>query len=276
MNVLKDSLSMQSPPMDPSTIMCAPPTEEVVGAINNGSMLPTLFIYFLNIFAKSIVSQFINEAGVSPKAATPIGTIAVTVFAKPDFLWRGQTLIDILMCKMRVSCPVLFGMRGSEKTEEGRARVGWKRENGHWIDEQVHASRMTGLAAGYAAMSLRDFSRSKVMKNPWPATNYWRSFASIVDTPPDQACSTQYTVLKAMIENHEDRFLRFYGDAAKVALYIGCVVFPARAVEKSVAVSALSVTADRLLKDVGLRLTPPQARGGQGVLNSSSGFGTFH
>ena len=254
LDTLKEALAAASPPMDPSIVIVSKP-EPTEGAANNGDTLPILFIYLLNVFSKAIISQFIDEAGVAPKAADPIGVVAVSIFSNPAICWRGKSLIDILMAKMRVVCPVLFGIRGSEKTEEGRARLGWRKsEDGAWVIDQVHNTRMTGLGAGYAAVSLRDFSKSSKLQNPYPPVNYWMTVASILSTPPEQASSTQYMVLKALLENYEQRFMSFYGHAARAVLQVALVDFPARALENSVALSSLKVLADKLRKDVGLQL----------------------
>jgi nucleoporin GLE1 len=259
-DTLKDALlTTPSPPVDPGMVMISTPAP-VEGSHNNGSTLPVLFIYLLNLFSKAVISQFIDEAGASPKTADPIGVIAVSIFAQAELCWRGASLIDILICKMRVVCPVLFGIRGNEKTEEGRARLGWWRgEGGEWVSDQIHNTRMTGLGAGYAAISLRDFSKSS-NTNPYPPTKYWQSMASIVNTPPEEASSTQFIVLKAMIENYEQRFMGFYGIAARAALQVALVDFPGRAQENTVAVSSLKVLGDKLQRDVGLRLKPFSAK----------------
>jgi nucleoporin GLE1 len=257
-DVLKDALrTTPSPPVDPTIVMVSAPAP-LEGATNNGDTVPALFIYLLNIFSKAVITQFKDEAGVSPKTADPIGVIAVSIFAQADLCWRGASLISILLAKFRVVCPVLFGIRGSETTEEGRARLGWRKEGGQWVDSQVHNQYMTGLGAGYAAISLRDFSKSK-NGNPYPPTKYWMSMAAIVDTPPEEASSTQYIVLKSMIENYEQRFLTFYGSAGRAALQVALVDFPGRAVESSPAVSTLKVLGDKLRRDVGLRLRPYSA-----------------
>lgn len=245
--------------------------DPVQGAVNNGEQLPSLFIYLLNIFAKAIISQFIDEAGVSPKAADPIGVAAVSVFARLDNCWRGESMIDILMAKFRAACPVLWGARGSEKTEEGRARLGWKRGEAGWVTDQMHATRMIGLGAGYASISLRDFSKTR-LKNPYPPPKYWMTVASIVATPPNEASSTQYTVLKALIENFEQRFMLLYGSAGRAAIQIAVVDFPSRALESNVAVTSLKVLGDKLTRDNGLRLRPAKA---QAAVTGGSGFGAF-
>jgi nucleoporin GLE1 len=192
---------------------------------------------------------------VSPKAADPVGVVAVQIFASNEFQFRGMPLIDILMAKFRVVCPVLWGVYGSDKTEEGRARLGWQRDdNRHWVTEQRHGERMTGLGAGFAAISLRNFSRSN-LKNPYPNAKYWEALANIVNVPGEQATQTHYIVLKAMIENYEIRFLEFYGNAALAALKKALVDFPRQAKERSAAVSALQVLPEVLRNDKKLTLT---------------------
>ncbi|KAI8633038.1 GLE1-domain-containing protein [Xylariaceae sp. FL1651] len=227
--------------------------EPMEGAVHNSTHLPSLFLYLLNIFAKTIINQFINECGAQPKAADPIGVIAAMVFSNKAHLWRGKTLIDILMAKFRVACPVLFGYRGSEKTEQGRLRLGWKRDGAGWTPEQQHIDKMKGLAVGYAAVSLRDFSKSP-NTNPWPPSKYWTTLARIVNTPPSEISNTQCVVLRSMIETYEERFLHFYGSAAIAALRSALIDFPNKAETKTPGASGLQVLAQMLKRDIGLEL----------------------
>ena len=223
----------------------------MAGAAHNETHLPSLFLYLLNIFAKAAINQFINEGGAKPDTADPIGIVVADVFSAPEFLWRGKSLIDVLLAKYRVSCPVLFGYRGSEKTEQGRRNLGWKREGGAWMGEQQHMDRMTGLGAGFAAVSLRNFGKSK-KTNPYPPRNYWTAMARIVNTPAAEISNTQGVVLKAMIQHYERKFLDAYGTAAVAALELALVQFPARAPEKSAAINSLQVLAQMLRRDTGL------------------------
>ncbi|KAI1103080.1 GLE1-domain-containing protein [Jackrogersella minutella] len=227
--------------------------EPVNGALHNEPQLPSLFLYLLNHFAKAVINQFINECGAQPKAADPIGVLVAMMFSKDLYLWRGKTLIDILMAKFRVVCPVLFGYYGSEKTEQGRLRLGWKRVNGRFIPDQQHSDRMAGLGAGYAAIALRNFSASK-NTNPWPPSKYWISLAKIVNTPPADISDTQFTVLRSMIESNEEKFITFYGNAGIAALRKALVEFPNKAPEKTPAVAGMEVLAQILKRDIGLEL----------------------
>lgn len=217
--------------------------------------LPGLFIYAVNIFAKAIIAQFINEAAVSPKTADPIGIVCMQIFAANEFRWGERALIDLLIAKYHALCPVLFGVYGKEDTEAGKARLGWCRDDktGPWISEQRHSERMTGLGAGYAAIALRNFSRSS-LRNPYPNWHYWQSLQRIVTVPAADATRTHFTVLKAMLEHYEIKFLELYGNAGRAALKTALIDFPNRVRAKGAAVSAVAVLADVLKRDKKLTL----------------------
>ncbi|KAF5024890.1 hypothetical protein F66182_3048 [Fusarium sp. NRRL 66182] len=251
---LKEALEgrIPSPPIDVS-LFVVDKREPVEGSLNNEGTLPSLFIYLINICAKGIVNQFINEGGANPKAADPVGVFAAHIFSTKEFHWRGQSLIDILMAKYRIVCPVLFGHRGSDKTERGRTAIGWKRDGPSWITEQSHNDRMTGLGAGFASLSLRDFSKS-TKSNPYPPTNYWKALAYIINSSPNETSNTQYVVLRSMIQGHEQRFLNFYGNAALAALRLALIEFPKKAPQNATAAGSLAALADVLKSESGLIL----------------------
>ncbi|KAL2146579.1 hypothetical protein VTI28DRAFT_3470 [Corynascus sepedonium] len=252
--LLREALSnqVQSQLMDPSNFVLEP-RNPVEGAAHNEPALPSIFLYLINIFAKAAISQFINESGARPETADPVGVCVAATLSEPDFLWRGVSLIDILLSKFRIVCPVLFGYRGNEKTEQGRQRLGWWKDSGRWVPEQQHMDRMTGLGAGFAAISLRNFAMSK-KTNPYPPREYWAAMARIVNTPSAEISNTQCVVLKAMIEGYEQKFIEFYGTAAVEALRTALIEFPARAPQKSAAVNSLEVLARSLKRDTGLVL----------------------
>ena len=238
--------------MDPSDYIVGR-RDPVESALHNEEQLPSLFLYLMNQLGKGIINQFINECGAAPRAADPLGVVTAQLFCMKEFLWRGKSLIDILMAKFRVVCPVIFGYRGSDKTEQGRARLGWWKDGGSWISEQQHTDRMMGLGVGYASIALRDFSRSPNV-NPWPPSHFWRSMASIVNTPPDEISDTQCVVLKAMLAMHEEKFIGFYGSAALAAMRKALVDFPNSAPKKTSGVMGLQVLAQVYKRDMGLDL----------------------
>ena len=171
------------------------------------------------------------------KLAEPIGILAISIFAAKDFKWLGEvSLIDLLLAKLHYCCPILFGVYGSERTDAGRDRLGWQRnkereseKNGRvWMPDQKHYERMTGLSAGFAALSLRDFSRTAT-KNPLPSDYFWCALARITNTPPQKITQTHLVVLKALLENNVVKFRSFYGSAALAALRRAVLEFPAMA-----------------------------------------------
>ncbi|CAK7267309.1 hypothetical protein SEPCBS119000_002477 [Sporothrix epigloea] len=235
---LKDETSER---MDPAQFLLAP-REPLEGALHNEDKLPSLYLYLLNVFSKAAISQFVNESSADTRTADAIGQAVVKVYTELELLWRGKPMIDMLVAKYRVVCPVLFGVCGNDKMERGRAAVGWRKEGGHWIPEQLHIDRMTGLGAGFAAMTLRDFSRVK-RESPWPPAAYWTALAQIVNTRPEEISDTQCCVLKSMIADNESRFLGFYGNAGVAALRCALIDFPARIQRSSAASETLKVLA---------------------------------
>ena len=111
---------------------------------------------------------------------------------------------------------------------------------------------MTGLGAGFAALSLRNYEKSK-LTNPYPAVNYWRSFSYIVNIPSSERSGTHCVVLKAMIENYEERFMMFYGDAALVALRYASLEYP-QGMKEGMGQRALAGLADTMRKEKKIRL----------------------
>ena len=216
------------------------------------STFPGLLLYLLNIFSKAVLAQFMSEASVSPRAADPVGILTVQIFSTPDLTWSGTSLIDILICKYHVLCPVLWGIYGPEATSAGKSRLGWWRDgpDGPWIPEQRHTERMTGLGAGFAAISLRNFAKSK-HANPYPNYHYWQALQSIVSVSKEDAQPTHFVVLKAMVENNVWRILEFYGNAGKLALQKALVEFPNTGGEgaRSVAARAVGTLKDVLRRD---------------------------
>ncbi|KKA29590.1 hypothetical protein TD95_003462 [Thielaviopsis punctulata] len=251
--VLKSSIdgTYPSPAVNVKDYVTQVPTASE-GDAHTGDQLPSLYLYLLNIFSKAVINQFINECGANPKAADPIGVIFSQIFSDKDYYWRGRTLVDIMLAKLCVVCPVLFGIRGNERVPAGRVAIGWRRDEGGFISEQAHWDRMSGLGAGFGAITLRDFSKTS-RTTPAPPTMYWTSMAALVNTPAAQVSGTQLVVLKAIIDGHTTRFLQFYGNAGLAALRVALVEFP-KTVAKSPGQEALAVVADRLLKDEGLKL----------------------
>ena len=245
-DILKRALTLPEPKINVTLFLAHAPA--TTPSDPNG---PALMVYLLNEFSKYIIAQFIDEAGVSPKRADAIGVVASHIFALDFFRWQGISLIDILLAKMHVVAPALFGIYGPENTVQGKERLGWWREDGRhegpFVPEQQHFVRMTGLGAGFAALSLRNYEKAKA-ENPFPESHYWEAVAKITHVPPAEITQTHFVLLKALIENYETKFIGFYGGAAVAALREALIELPARC-PRSVASKSLAGLKDVLARE---------------------------
>ena len=229
------------------------------GINDTNCQVPGLLIYELNIFAKTLINQWAREASARPETADSPGIVASSIFASDAFFIQGHSLLNILLAKFHKACPILFGIHGDEKTNAGRARLGWRQERDdedapkHWIREQAHHERMTGLAAGYASIALRDYAKARNIVNPYPTENYWRAMARIVNTPGNEITQSHLIALKALIEHSAERFAKMYRQAARVALRTALLEFPKRAPD-SAAKTGLATLPALLKKSLGLQL----------------------
>lgn len=248
LTTLKKAAELAEPTIDITMFLASPPSD--LPRRN----CPALFLYLLNIFSKAIVAQLVDEASAKPQIADNVGTISSHIFAVEALRWHGHTLIDILISKIHIVCPVLFGIYGDEKSPAGKDRLGWRREapNGPFITELSHFGRMTGLGAGFAGISLRNYEKA-VAKNPYPDYHYWQCLARVTNVPPNQITQTHFVVLKAMIEGYEGRFLQFYGDAAMAALRHALIELPKRS-PQSVAAKTLAGLVDVQRRELRLLL----------------------
>ncbi|KIW91328.1 uncharacterized protein Z519_08224 [Cladophialophora bantiana CBS 173.52] len=217
---------------------------------NGTTTIPSLALYLLSIFSKAVISGFVGECAVNPKAAEPIGTLVAQIFSMPELQFprnvpsaaspsqptkpTSVSLIPILMCKFHATAPILFGISGRESTAAGKHRLGWRLDRitddpdskKAFVNENKHYDRLTGLGVGYASIALRNFSKAKV-SNPWPPVHYWSSLAHIANTPPQEVQTSHLVLLKSMLENNAiDRFVLFFGAAGIAALRQAAVEFP--------------------------------------------------
>lgn len=186
--------------------------------------------------------------------ADSIGTVASHIFALEDFRWKGITLIDIMIAKLHVVCPPLFGIYGDERSIQGKTRLGWLRgeEGGPFISQQDHFQRMTGCGAGFASISLRNYEKAQ-LQNPFPPSKYWQALARITNVPPNQITETHFVILRSMIDGSETHFLQFYGDAGLAALRHALIELPKRS-PQSVSSKGLFWLVDKLQREKKLTL----------------------
>jgi nucleoporin GLE1 len=233
--------------------------------------VPSLAIYLLSILAKTVISVTITSCLDNPRAGEAPALLAVQIFATPDFTFPSPptptkpnntvSLISILIAKYHAAAPPLFGVSGSEKTQ--KSRLGWRTTEDPstgrkaYVPEQQQYDRLVGLAAGYAAISLRNFSKSR-NQNPFPPKHFWASLGYIVNTPPEQVQVTHLLLLKSLLEGSVERVVQFWGATGVAALRLALVVFPERLpgeLRSHSTAKALGVLREKWARDMRFHLT---------------------
>ncbi|EMD01221.1 hypothetical protein BAUCODRAFT_153547 [Baudoinia panamericana UAMH 10762] len=230
--ILKQASALNTPSVDVAPFLISTNAQE---AAVPSRQYPAILLYLLNQLAKSGLKQLVSENGTDTASADPIGILLVQIFARPEYQWQGHSLIDILWAKYHVLCPQLFGVPAREAAAEE-----------YWW-------RCTGLAAGFSALTLRDFSRSK-NANPAPNRLWWEAVARIVNLPAEEVQATHFVLLKALVEEFVPRIIGIFGGAGKALLRKAVVEFPAKGNKKSAGVVALQSMQMTLQQKYGLTL----------------------
>lgn len=183
---------------------------------------PAFLLYVWICFEKSVLKQFHKEASSEDGGVTQeIGLISASLLADQRYMWKGIPMTDIILAKLHRVCPILFGIRGTMATIEGRKRLGWLNPD----SENDYGEAMTGYGSGYASLSLRQFSG----KSPAiPMSDYWRAVVSICNTPSEALYPGHFMVLKGLLRDYVKKFLAFYGAPAMAVVRRATLDLPNR------------------------------------------------
>ncbi|KAF1364894.1 hypothetical protein EJ07DRAFT_161871 [Lizonia empirigonia] len=187
---------------------------------------PAFLLYMWIMFEKFLLKQFEKEAANEDgRIIQEIGLIAASLFADQRYMWKGISLIDVLLAKMHHICPILFGVRGTMNSVEGQKRLGWMPIDKQPPTGEIYMQRVRGLSAGYAAMSLRAFKTVPAL----PMSEYWRIVVLVCNTPPADLYPGHFAILNGLLRDFYKKFLGFYGVQARGVLRRAIVDVPARA-----------------------------------------------
>lgn len=187
---------------------------------------PGQLLFLLNHFVKSVFKQLTKEVALEPDLGNALGILVVTVFARPNYLFNGQSLIDILWAKYHRHCPVLFGISGNEMTVQGRKRMGWF-EYGECLPPEQFFLHTRGYAIGFANITLRSFAKSQ-NRNPAPNRTFWQSIARILNTPSNAVQPSHFEALKAIVEHTTPRITSIFGNAGLALVRQAVIAFPTK------------------------------------------------
>jgi nucleoporin GLE1 len=189
---------------------------------------PALLLYAWICFEKSVIQQWNQEAASEDHTIIQeLGLIAASLYSDPKYQWKGAVpLTDTLLAKLHRVCPMMFGISGNMTTKQGLARLGLDKYGGSDTNLNSYLQMATGVGAGYAALSLRQFSG----KNPAvPMADYWRAVAFICNTPSEALYPGHFMCLKGLLRDFIKKFLTFYGAPAKAVVRRATRSLPDRA-----------------------------------------------
>ncbi|KAJ4380836.1 hypothetical protein N0V86_004198 [Didymella sp. IMI 355093] len=190
---------------------------------------PAFLLYMWIMFEKFLLKQFEKEASNEDgRIVQEIGLIAASLFADQKYMWKGISLIDVLLAKMHHICPILFGMRGNMNTVQGQKCLGWMPIDKQPPTGEIYMQRIRGLSAGFAAMSLRAFKTVPAL----PMSEYWRVVVHVCNTPSEDLYPGHFAILGGLLRDFYKKFLGFYGVQARGVLRRAIVDLPARAPER--------------------------------------------
>ena len=120
-----------------------------------------------------------------------------------------------------------FGIGAPDATNEGKKTLGWQCFDDTFVPTQEHSNRMMGFGAAFASMTLLTFNNTDKV-TAFPAQWYWHGLARVANTPVPDLTNTHLYVLRGLVYDSADRFIRIFDAPAKAALYKVAVKIPER------------------------------------------------
>lgn len=124
-------------------------TTAIIQSVNEVKSNDLAFNFILNFIAKAIVSQAEAEVVVQPHAAVSLGMLAANLLSVFPELHK------YLMARLVKKCPLIIGYTCAIDTEEGRSRMGWKRNKStqKWEEPDKYDERLAGICSLFAVLT---------------------------------------------------------------------------------------------------------------------------
>lgn len=187
-------------------------SREVIELVNQTKVNDLVYNWILNFIAKAIVAQAEAEVIVQPTAAIPLARLAV-------FLLDGLDGLYYYLCaRFAKKCALVLGYTCPIDTEEGRIRMGWKRNDEKWESEVKYDERIGGIAAVWAVMSRLGANEAKFPFFSMPAE--WRFMARMLNTNKELISNVHYGVFCNWWEAAAAQLVKTYGKQAMKGLLL--------------------------------------------------------
>ncbi|KAI5966448.1 uncharacterized protein KGF55_000757 [Candida pseudojiufengensis] len=187
-------------------------SQEICHIIEQIRPYEPVYKWILNFIAKAIVDQAETEVIVRPFAARPLALLSYFILDKfPDFEYY-------LTARFIKKCPYIIGYTCAIDSEEGRLRMGYKRnEDGKWEDDVKYDERVSGICTVWAVMTHARDSKQSV--GIFSQIGSWQFIARLLNTNLQLIKNTHFELIANWWEATGVEFLKYYGQQGnKIAI----------------------------------------------------------
>lgn len=180
---------------------------EVVGLVASARPNEMAFKWILNFLAKAVVAQAETEVTVKPTAALPLARLADRLLDEfPEFEY-------FLSARFVKKCPFIIGYTCSIDSEEGRRRMGWKRNQSKWEDEVKYDERVAGICTVWAVMT-RIKPTNQQKHTLYSINASWAFLARMLNTKAELLSNTHFVIAGNWWEACSQPFFELFGRQA--------------------------------------------------------------
>lgn len=166
---------------------------------------PIVFQFLLNLYAKLLIEQSESEANVKLQNALPLAMLTVLLWA--DFPEIGDYVIPRFIKK----CPQLIGYYCSINTDDGRKRMGWKKDedSGKYESQDKYMGRLAGICAVWACMTQSKLAQD--IPHPYNMGHSWKFMARMLNKPREDVTQVDHCLVAAWWDMTALRFSEAFG-----------------------------------------------------------------
>lgn len=186
-------------------------TSEVVQYVDDAKNHNELaYKWILNFIAKAIIAQAETEVTVKSTASLPLARLAY------NLLIRYNEFEYFLTARFIKKCPFIIGYTCSIDSEEGRKRMGWKRNGNKWEDEVKYDERVAGICTVWTVMTrLQEQSIST-----YSISLSWKFLARLLNTDSSLLTNAHFACVGNWWDACAKEFLNHYGKQAYKLLHL--------------------------------------------------------
>lgn len=214
---------------------------ELIKLVDETKVDQLSYLWVLNFISKAIVSQAETEVRVKPESSLPLGKLCIILMIKYD------ELKELLLARFVKKCPYVIGYSCSIDTEEGRLRMGWKRNDGtKWEEDTTYDERMSGMVTLYSVITRLpipvEYSSNNQTPHPIPISESWKLLARFCNVDKELLTNTHFIIIGAWWDATAKEFLEKYNSqGAKLLKLVGTNLISSVSDQKYIGAARLSI-----------------------------------